>query len=58
MKNGFTKSQNEIIDSVNKYLKEGNFRNAVVMTAHDTGFMDWYIEDTYLSYKTMVIITQ
>jgi len=56
MKNGFTPMQNEIIETVEKYLKtEGSFRGAVVMTSHDLGYNDWYIEETYLSYKTMVI---
>ena len=39
---------------VEKYLKTGDgFRNAVVMTSHDLGFNDWYIEDTYNSYLKM-----
>jgi len=57
MKNGFTKTQTSIIESVKKFLATGEgFRNAVVMTSHELGFNDWYIEDTYNSYKQMEIM--
>ena len=58
MKNGFTETQNQIIDSVREYLESGDFRNAVVMTSHDLGFNDWYVEETYISWKMMQIVTK
>lgn len=59
MKTGFTKTQSEIIFTVEKYLAEGDsFADAVMYTSNDLKFKDWYIKETYISYKTMVIVTQ
>lgn len=57
-KNGFTRSQIEIIETVEKYLADGmGFSDAVMLTHVDLRFEDWYIRDTFLSYKEMVIMT-
>lgn len=59
MVNGFTPTQMKIIESVESYLKQGyDLAGAVMMAGHDTGFMDWYVKETFLSYKIMVIKTR
>jgi len=54
MKNGFTKTQMEMITTVSHYLDlNESFADSVIYTSNDLGYNDWYINDTYNSYRNM-----
>lgn len=55
-KNGFTKTQNQIIDRMNLYMKSGGtFKDAVNDAHRKFGIGVKYSVDTYLSWKHIEI---
>jgi len=59
MKNGFTKFQNEIIYNVEQKMAEGDtFDDAAMYAAHDLAITELYVKETYVSYKTMMVVTK
>lgn len=59
MKTSFTKFQNELILSVEKYMAEGDsFDDSVMFTAKDHKVKEFYVKETYLSYKVNMVMVK
>ncbi len=59
MKNGFSQFQTKLIQRVDFYIKDGqDFNKSVQMSATDNLVEYQYVKDTYLSHKSMVIMTK